>query len=139
MKASRRAAPFRERQGAQIFGAIEQQVIEAHVRRVVSEHAPRDGLAIEPLLQIVEGRHLAVAQHQHSPSVTQIVARKGLTISGKAGEMSSPWRREDAHATAPRGDLHADAVPLPLCEKIVRDQVRPVLVLDRIGEHHGPE
>ena len=53
-----------ERQAAQILLALAQHVVEPHRRRVVAQHFRVRRLAVEPLLQIVERRDLAVADHQ---------------------------------------------------------------------------
>jgi hypothetical protein len=49
---------------ANVFGAVEQQVVKADVGRVLLQHGSRHGLAIEPLLQIIEGRDHTIAHHQ---------------------------------------------------------------------------
>ena len=74
-----------------------------------------------------------------SPSSTACDCRKAETISGNAGEMSSPEREKMRASSAVRGDLHAHAVPFPLGGHLVGNKTGPVALLDRMGEHERAE
>ena len=83
------------------------------MRRMRSQHAGVDGLAVEPLLQIVERRHLA---RRASPAARRRARPSGgrpATTSGKAPEISSPVREKRRRSPPCVRRLHADAVPLP--------------------------
>ena len=53
-----------EGEAAQIFRPLAQNVVEPHRRREIAQHFRGRGLAVEPLLQVVERGDLAVADHQ---------------------------------------------------------------------------
>ena len=52
------------RQLAQVLALDQQGIVEAHMGRELLHLLPGDALAVEPLLQIVEGRNLAAAHDQ---------------------------------------------------------------------------
>ena len=62
--------PGGEGKAAQILAADLQRIIEAHMNRIVLQHGAGDGLAVEPLLQVTEGRHLPLRTTSNSPSST---------------------------------------------------------------------
>ena len=84
-------AALRERQLAQVFVAVDQQIVGAQMRRKFHQQLRRDGLAVEPLLQHVEGLHAAVAQDQQF-AVDRAGQMQRVDQIGKAPEMSSPVR-----------------------------------------------
>ena len=57
-------AALGEGQGAEIVLALIEHVVEADMGRVGFQHGGRHALAVQPLLQIVERRHLPPAHHQ---------------------------------------------------------------------------
>ena len=57
-------APPGERQLAQILRAVGQQIVSAQMRGKFGHQLCRDGLAVEPLLQHVEGLHALLAHDQ---------------------------------------------------------------------------
>ncbi len=63
-----------EGQRAQILAPVEQHVVEAHVRRIARlQHRRRHGLAVEPLLQVVERRD---APSAHAPAARRRARRR---------------------------------------------------------------
>ncbi len=119
-------APLGEGEGAHILVAVDQQIVEAHEGRIVAQHLPRDGLAVEALLQVVERRDDAVA-HDKQLAVEHGVERlrRRRRSPGKLAEMSSPEREKMRTSPPPGGDLHAHAVPLPFGRDLVADRARP--------------
>ena len=84
-QASEPRAPLGERTLAQILRAIDQQIVGAQMRGKFRQQLRRDGLAVEPLLQHVEGLHAALAHHQQL-AVDRAVEAAGL----RPGRESSP-------------------------------------------------
>src|SRR5262245_24083312 len=56
-------ASLHEGQGTQVLLALEQHVVQTDLGGMRFQHRRRDGLPVEPLLQIVEGRDLALSYH----------------------------------------------------------------------------
>ena len=56
--------PLIEGQRPQILAALFENIVEPDPGRIIGDHLRRRDLAVEPLLQIVERRDLAVAYHQ---------------------------------------------------------------------------
>ena len=89
------------------------------------QHLGRHGLAVEPLLQVVERRHGLLAAHQKL-AVEHAVEVDGLDDVGKgAGDVLAGAAIEPLHAVR-GGDLHADAVPFPFGAEMRRDRARRV-------------
>src|SRR5436853_437740 len=57
-------APRREGQGPQVLLALDQDVVEPHEGRVLAQERRRHGLAVEALLEVVEGCRHSVAHDQ---------------------------------------------------------------------------
>ncbi len=134
-------AAFGEGQLAQVVAFVDEQIIEAHVGRVVAHHARRDGLAVQALLQVVEGRDGAGAGHEQL-AVDHGRAGDGGEGCGDLGERRGDLvagAREQARLAASCRDLHAHAIPFPFGGDLVRREVAPVAVLDGMREHERAE
>src|SRR5260221_13306280 len=58
------APPFEKGERAQILAGEREDIVKTNPGGIVAQHRGRHQLAVEPLLQIVERRDLAVAQHK---------------------------------------------------------------------------
>ena len=132
-------AALGEGQLAQVLAVDQERIVEAHVRGELLHLPLRHALAVEALLQVVEGGDLAVAQHQ------QLAVEHGIEVEAARPRRGScgRCRRRCASRDAPRrcraDDLHADAVPLPLGREVGEVERRPVRVLQRVRQHQRPE
>ena len=134
-------AALGEGQLAQVVALVDEEIVKAHVGRVVAHHARRDDLAVEALLQVVEGRDGAGASDE------QLAVDHGRSGDGGEGRRDLGERRgdlvagarEQARFAAGGRDLHAHAVPFPFGGDLVRREVAPVAFLDRMREHERAE
>ena len=132
-------APLREGEGAHVLVAVDEDVVETHEGGIVAQHLPRDGLAVEALLQVVERRHDAVAHDEQLAVEHRVERLEGGDDLREAGGDVVARAREDAHLSAPGGDLHAHAVPLPFGGYLVGIEPGPVAFLDRVRQHQRAE
>ena len=119
-----------EGQRAQVLALDDQRIVEADMGRELLELLLAHGLAVEPLLQVVEGRDverrpLALAQHQQLAVEHRIEVEAGHHI-GKGLADGIARARVELRLAAPRHDLHADAVPFPLGGELGEVERRPV-------------
>ena len=102
------------------------------------QHLGRHGLAVEPLLQVVERRHGLLAAHQKL-AVEHAVEVDGLDDVGKgAGDVLAGAAIEPLHAIR-GGDLHADAVPFPFGAEMGGVERVELGAVDGIGQHRRQE
>jgi hypothetical protein len=132
-------APFKEGQGAQIVTAKAQHIIDAQMCRVAGEQLFRDRLAVEPLLQRVEGLHPPIDQHQQF-AVERGIIGQGLDKIGEgAGDVLAGARikppGDRAILAGARGRLNADAIPFPFGAKLRRIELLEITILDRVRQH----
>ena len=132
-------ASLGEGQGAQILLALEQDVVDAQMRRKLRDELRRHGLPVQALLQHVEALHPAFA-HDQQFAVDGALEVERLDKIGKgagdvlAGAGVDPPHRSPVAALARRG-LKADAVPFPLGQEIGGFELGEILVLQRVREH----
>ena len=112
----------------QVLAFDQQRIVETDVGGELLELPLRHALAVEPLLQIVEGGDMPVAHDQ------QLAVEHGVEIEparhvGEAAADVVAGAREEMRLAAARHDLHANAVPFPLRRIIRKLQRRPVGVL----------
>ena len=108
------------------------------MRGMLLQHLGRHGLAVEPLLQVVERRHGLLAAHQKL-AVEHAVEVDGLDDVGKgAGDVLAGAAIEPLHA-ARGGDLHADAVPFPFGAEMGGVERVELGAVDGIGQHRRQE
>src|SRR3569833_2015868 len=118
--------PLRPRQRADVYAAVEQHIVDAHERREFFLQLRRRYLAVEPLLQVVEGGRIEAASDQQLP-VEHRLAEDILDQVGKAlGDVVAGAREQRSCALA-ENELDADAVPFPLGREIGRIEHRKVL------------
>ena len=86
------APAFGKGQAAQIFRPLAQHVVEPHCGRKIAQQFRGRGLAVEPLLQIVEGGDLAVADHQQLAVECHIGGHRRADVRESAAPISSPER-----------------------------------------------
>ena len=117
-------ASLGEGQGAQVLLALEQDVVDAQMRRKLRDELRRHGLPVQALLQHVEALHPAFA-HDQQFAVDGALEIERLDKIGKgagdvlAGAGIDPPHRSPVAALARRG-LKADAVPFPLGQELGR-------------------
>ena len=108
------------------------------MRGMLLQHLGRHGLAVQPLLQVVERRHGLLAAHQQL-AVEHALEVDRLDDVGKgAGDVLAGAAVEPLHA-ARGGDLHADAVPFPFGAEVRRIERVELGAVDRIGQHRRQE
>src|SRR6202045_2544332 len=114
-------APLDERAVTHVAFLVEKKIIGAQMRRKLTEHFRRDGLAVETLLQRIERLHVALA-HDQQLSIDRTVEGERLreirkavryVLAGAGIEPSNTL----AILARPCCSLHADAVPLPFRDK----------------------
>ena len=130
--------PLHERQRAQVLALDDERVVQAHVGRELLELLPGHALAVEPLLQVVEGRDLAVAHHQQLAVEHRIEVQSADHV-GKALPDIVAGARIQPRLSAHRHDLHADAVPFPLGRELGEIERGPVAVFQRVRQHQRAE
>ncbi len=108
------------------------------MRRMRFQHGGGDGLAVEPLLQIVEGRDVALAHHQQFAVEHHALGDRLDHIGKGAGDIVAGAREQPLLAGLMRG-LHADAVPFPLGDEVLRLDQCELLVFDLMRQHQRPE
>ena len=131
------AARF-EQQRPQILAVRQEEVVEAHVGRIGAHHRRRHALAVEPLLQVVEGAISPSRMTSSSPSTTTSRFMNAPRISERRRDVVA-GAREHADLGSVRGDLDADAVPFPLGDEVARVEAGAVALFDGVGEHHRAE
>ena len=132
-------AAFDERQRAQVFISIKQQIVEADVGRIIAQHFGGHGLTVQALLQIVEWRHFGLAHdEQFAVSDAVLVHEGGANVGERGGDVVA-LAREHFDLAAAACDLHADAVPFPFGGEILGAEFWPVAVFDWVRQHHGAE
>ena len=132
-------SPPGQRQRPQILAIRRQQII-GHDRRREGRHQLRvDRLAVQPLLQVAEGRHGAVAPDDQFAIHRPLERQPGHHIGEGAGNLV-------AGAGVQTGDprlahrLHPDAVPFPLGGVVGGVELREIRrLVDGRGQHHRPE
>ena len=97
--------------------------------RMRLEQGSADGLAVEPLLQSVEGGDLAVP-HDQQLAVEHHPFGKGLDHIGKGARNIVAGPREEPPLAALMDGLHADAVPFPLGDEVLGFDRWKLLVVD---------
>jgi hypothetical protein len=118
----------------QVFRTLAENVVETYCRRKIALQFRGRGLAVQPLLQIVERRDLAVADHQELAVQCQISGHCRDNVRKGGADIVAGARIEAPFAAA--GDqLHADPVPFPFGEIIARVEAREIGVLQRLGQH----
>ena len=95
-------------------------------------------LAVEPLLEIVEGRNLALAHHQQLAVEHDALGQRLDHIGKGARDIVAGARKEPLLAAVMRS-LHADAVPFPFGDEVLRRDRLKLLVLDLMRQHQRPE
>ena len=136
-------ASLGEGQGAQVLLALEQDVVDAQMRRKLRDELRRHGLPVQALLQHVEALHPAFA-HDQQFAVDSALEIERLDEIGKgagdvlAGAGIDPPHRSPVAALARRG-LKADAVPFPLGQELGGFELGEILVLQRVREHRTGE
>ncbi len=131
-------ASFVEGEGAQVLALQPQHVVKAHVRRMLLQHLGRHGLAVQPLLQIVERRHRLLAPHQQLAVEHAVEIDRLDDVGERTRHVLAGAAVEPLDATR-RGNLDADAVPFPFRAEmrgIERIEFGP---LDGIGQHRRQE
>ena len=96
-------------------------------------------LAIEPLLQIVEWRDLAVAHHEQFAIHRNLAAGEGRGDLRKAAGYVVAIAREHPDPARTGGHLNADTVPFPFGREVLWVEPRPVAVFDGRGQHERTE
>ena len=124
---------------AQILGLREEEVIEADVGRVLVDELARDGLAVEALLQVVEGLNGAVPDDQKLAIGDAAKGGEGLDDVGEARGDVVAGAREQPRRETVGAELHPDAVPFPFGGKGLRIECRELAVLDRVRQHQWTE
>ena len=121
IQASSRARRSVERQRAQVLALEPQRVVEADVRGMLLQHLGRHGLAVQPLLQVVERRDRLLAA---APAARRRTRRRSRSPRRCRGRRRRCPRRRGCRAASrrPRSDLHADAVPFPFGAEVRRDR-----------------
>ena len=132
-------AALGEGEGAHVLVAVDEQIVEAHEGRIVAQHLGGDGLAVEPLLQVVERGDDAVAHDQQFAVEHRVEWLEGGDDLREACRDVVARAREDAHLAAPGGDLHAHAVPFPFGGNLVGVEPGPIAFLDRMRQHQRAE
>ena len=124
-KASSRGAALGEGQRAQVLGALEQQVVSADAGRdIPPASSASTRLAVQPLLQVGEGRDVAVADHQQFAIEHGVGTAAPRRSRGRRAEMSSPVRENSGAGRPPGDQLDADAVPFPFGARSRRGRAR---------------
>ncbi len=127
-----------EGEAAQILRPLAQNVVEPHGRREIAQHFRGRGLAVEPLLQVVERGDLAVADHQQLAVQRHIRRHRRADVGKGAADLVAGARIEPLFGAA--GDeLHADAVPFPFGEIVARVEPGDVGILERLRQHQRAE
>ena len=106
---------------------------------MVGQGLRRDGLAVEPLLQVGEGGDAAAAQDQQLTVQGALEGHRRKHVGEGVGDVVAGAGVETAHA-ALTDRLDADAVPLPfggVVGGLVAVEVDGLV--DRLGQHHGPK
>ena len=129
---------------AQVFTAVEEDVVEPDERRITTKHLLADVLAAEPLLKRVEARRrtavdigdalVGAAHQQLAVEDTRRTERLG-DIGETAGNVVAGTAVEPG-LSAGMDQLDSDAVPFPLGRIIIE---RDSGLLERMGEHERPE
>src|SRR5690606_7828118 len=101
------------RQRADIFAAVEQNIIDAYEGGQLGEMPRRRQLAVEALLQVVERGGIEVPPDQQL-AVQHAIAEDVLDDVGERRRDVVAGAREQRYPPLRRDDLDADAVPFPL-------------------------
>src|SRR6516162_2068869 len=98
---------------------------------MVAQQLRARGLAVEPLLQIVERGHCAVAQDEKL-AIEGNRRRHRLDNLGKSSADVVAGARLEPPLAAASDELHADAVPFPLGEVVARVETFELRILERL-------
>ncbi len=100
-----------KRQRPQIVAAVLEQVIEPHPGGKIAELARCRDLAVQALLQIVEGRHRTIAHDQQLAVEHDAVGQYRQDFGKRRPDIIARARVEPPAPS--RDELDADAVPFP--------------------------
>ena len=115
-------AALGERKRAHVLLPVHQNVVEPHEGRVLAQQFGVHGLAVQPLLQGVEGGRIAVVSPHQQLAVQCALNVQVLDDLGEGcGNVVSRAGVEPLHV-ARFYRLHADAVPFPLGKKLAKVQ-----------------
>ncbi len=126
-------------QGAQVLLAVGQDVVGADGGGELRHQLAVHRLAVEPLLQLAEGRDLAAPDHQQLAVDDALEVQRAHQVGEGAGDLVARAAVEPALAPLDHR-LDADAVPLPFGGVVVGVELGEVdRLVDRLGQHHRTE
>jgi hypothetical protein len=127
-----------EGERAEVFRAVEEEVVEADGGGVVGQELGADGLAVEALLEVGEGGDGAVADDEELAVEDGFELHGGEDFGEGGGDV---FGAAGVEAAAARGgdELDADAVPFPFGAQDRGVEAGEVFGFEGVGEHGGAE